>query len=172
MSQVSATGAEDLGCRSSSHGGDWTVVGSSQPVWASAVGSVSWEGAGGGVGSRGGSSGAEGIGGGGADWEMLEAAAVVAGSFSGGLWGEVRNLNGLRKLTNTHRATCAHDSLEVAGVLTTDRAGGIGCGLTEGEAAAEPLAVEVAPQVDSVLLPHAEAEIVAAWVSEVLAQPA
>jgi len=70
--------------------------------------------------------------------------------------------------TNTHRATCAHESLEVAGVLTLDRAGGMGWDLTEGEGAAEPLAADVvpAPQVDSVLLPH-----VPAWVSEVLPQP-
>jgi len=69
---------------------------------------------------------------------------------------------------NTHRATCAHESLEVAGVLALDRAGGMGWDLTEGEGAAEPLVVEVAPapQVDSVLLPH-----VPAWVSEVLPQP-
>jgi hypothetical protein len=46
------------------------------------------------------------------------------------------------------------------------RAGGIGCDLTEGEGAAEPLVVAVAPQVDSVLLPH-----VPAWVSEVVVQP-
>jgi hypothetical protein len=70
--------------------------------------------------------------------------------------------------TNTHRATCAHESLEVAGVLAPDRAEGMGWDFTEGEGAGEPLAVEVAPapQVDSVLLPH-----VPAWVSEVLPQP-
>jgi hypothetical protein len=61
------------------------------------------------------------------------------------------------EMMNTHRATCAHESLEVAGVLTLGRAGGIGCELTEGEAVAEPLAVEVAPQADSVLLPHVPA---------------
>ena len=73
-----------------------------------------------------------------------------------------------KETANTHRATCAHESLEVAGVLALDRAGGIGWDFTEGEGAAEPLAVEVAPvpQVDSVLLPH-----VPAWVSEVLPQP-
>lgn len=72
------------------------------------------------------------------------------------------------EIANTHRAICAHESLEVAGVLTMGRAGGIGCDLTEGEAAAEPLVVVVvvAPQVDSVLLPH-----VPAWVSAVLVQP-
>ena len=70
--------------------------------------------------------------------------------------------------TKTYRATCAHESLEVAGVLALDRAGGMGWDLTEGEGAAEPLVVDVAPapQVDSVLLPH-----VPAWVSEVLPQP-
>ena len=61
------------------------------------------------------------------------------------------------EMTNTHLAICAHESLEVAGVLTLGRTGGIGCDLTEGEAAAEPLAVEVAPQADSVLLPHVPA---------------
>lgn len=69
-------------------------------------------------------------------------------------------------MTNTHRATWAHD---LAGVtLALDRAEGMGWDLTEGEGAAEPLAVEVAPapQVDSVLLPQ-----VPAWVSEVLPQP-
>jgi hypothetical protein len=44
----------------------------------------------------------------------------------------------------------------------------MGCDLTEGEAAAEPLTVEAAPQVDSVVLPHPEEEGVPAWVSEVL----
>ena len=80
--------------------------------------------------------------------------------------------------TDTHRATCAHESLEVAGVLALDRAGGMGWDLTEGEGAVEPLAVEVAPapQVDSVLLPHVpvwvseELPHVPAWVSDVLPQ--
>ena len=80
-------GAEGLGCGSSSQGGFWTVVGSSQPVWASAVGSVSWIGAGGGVGSRGGSSGAVGTGRGGGGWETFEEA--TAGGFSAGLWNKV-----------------------------------------------------------------------------------
>jgi hypothetical protein len=70
------------------------------------------------------------------------------------------------EIADTHRAICAHESLEVAGVLTMGRAGGTGCDLTEGEAAAEPLVVVVAAQVDSVLLPH-----VPAWVSAVLVQP-
>jgi hypothetical protein len=77
-------------------------------------------------------------------------------------------LERVTEMTNTHRATCAHESFEVAGVLALDRAEGMGWDLTEGEGAAEPLVVEVAPapQVDSVLLPH-----VPAWVSEELPQP-
>lgn len=59
------------------------MVGSSQPVWASAVGSISWVGAGGGVGSRGGSSGAVGTGRGAAGWETFGTGAV--GGLSGGL---------------------------------------------------------------------------------------
>jgi hypothetical protein len=81
--------------------------------------------------------------------------------------------------TNTHRATCAHERLEVAGILALGRTGGMGWDLTEGEGAVEPLAVEVAPapKVDSVLLPHVPAWVseelphVPAWVSEVLPQP-
>jgi hypothetical protein len=81
--QGSETVAEGLRCRSSSQGGFWTVVGSSQPVWASTVGSLSWVGAGGGVGSRGGSSGAVGTGRGAAGWETFETGAVDG--LSGGL---------------------------------------------------------------------------------------
>src|SRR6266702_5891496 len=68
--------------------------------------------------------------------------------------------------TETNRAICAQESLEVAGVLTTARGAAIGCGLTTGEAATEPLAVVLAPQGESVA-PHPEAEGVPAWVSEV-----
>ena len=59
------------------------MVGSSQPVWASDVGSGSWVGAGG-VGSRVGSKGAGATEGGGAGWETF--GVVVAGGFSGALW--------------------------------------------------------------------------------------
>lgn len=65
--------------------------------------------------------------------------------------------------TETHRAICAQESLEVAGVLTTGRLAGMGCCLTTGEAVTEPLVVVLAPQVGSVL-PHPGAP---AWVSEV-----
>ena len=58
------------------------MVGSSQPVWASTLGSLSWVG-GGGVGSRGGSGGAVGTGRGAAGWEAFETGAV--GGLSGGL---------------------------------------------------------------------------------------
>ena len=65
--------------------------------------------------------------------------------------------------TETHRAICAQESLEVAGVLTTARGAGIGCGLTTGEAATEPLVAVLVPQVESVLA-HPEAGV-PAWVS-------
>lgn len=46
----------------------------------------------------------------------------------------------------------------------------MGCGLTTGEAATEPLVVVLVPQVESVLV-HPEAGV-PAWVSEVEPQPA
>ena len=68
--------------------------------------------------------------------------------------------------TETHRAICAQESLEVAGVLTTARGARIGCGLTTGEAATEPLVVVLVPQVVSALA-HPDAEGAPVWVSEV-----
>jgi hypothetical protein len=68
--------------------------------------------------------------------------------------------------TETHRAICAQESLEVAGVLTTGRGAGMSCCLTTGDAVTEPLVVVLAPQVESVLV-HPDAEGAPAWVSEV-----
>lgn len=68
--------------------------------------------------------------------------------------------------TETHRATCAQESLELAGVLTTARGARIGCGLITGEAAAEPLVVVLVPQVVESVLPHPEVGV-PAWVSDV-----
>jgi hypothetical protein len=68
--------------------------------------------------------------------------------------------------TETHRAICAQDRPELAGVLATGREAGMGCCLTTGEAVTEPLVVVLAPQVESVLV-HPDAEGAPAWVSEV-----
>ena len=89
-----------------------------------------------------------------------------SGWFFGGAMKQSMKLEWDDEGTETHRAICAQESLEVAGVLTTARGAGIGCGLTTGEAATEPLVVVLVPQVESVLA-HPDAEGAPTCVSEV-----